>query len=120
MQDFGIICTTIPQYHEDRCISCNACVTNCEKRVTGALSMEDFDIVRDHEKCIGCGECIGKCPTRAWTGSETVYYRMVIMGRTGKRNPRIALPFMLWATQDEINNSLRIPMALWIATLTAA
>lgn len=102
MQDFGIICTTEPQYEPARCISCNACVSNCKKKVTGALEMIEFNVERDHDKCIGCGECIIKCPTGAWTRSETPYYRMVIMGRTGKRNPRIAMPFMKWASEDVV------------------
>lgn len=102
MQDFGIICTTEPQYDVSRCISCEACVKNCKKRVTGALSMNGFNVEKDAEKCIGCGECILKCPTGAWTRSETPYYRMVIMGRTGKTNPRIAMPFMKWASEDVI------------------
>lgn len=102
MQDFGIICTTEPQYDVSRCISCEACVKNCKKKVTGALSMNAFNVERDTDKCIGCGECIIKCPTGAWTRSETHYYRMVIMGRTGKKNPRIAMPFMKWATREVI------------------
>jgi anaerobic sulfite reductase subunit C len=102
MQDFGIICTTEPQYDVSRCISCEACVKNCKKKVTGALEMVEFNVERDTEKCIGCGECIIKCPTGAWTRSETPYYRMVIMGRTGKRNPRIAMPFLKWASEEVI------------------
>ena len=102
MQDFGVICITEPQYDIARCISCEACVKNCKKKVTGALSMNGFNVERDTDKCIGCGECILKCPTGAWTRSEKNYYRMVIMGRTGKKNPRIAMPFMKWATRDVI------------------
>ncbi len=102
MQDFGVICTTEPQYDASRCISCEACVKNCRKRVTGALEVEQYNIKRDVDKCIGCGECILKCPTGAWTRSEKPYYRLVIMGRTGKKNPRIAMPFLKWASEDVV------------------
>lgn len=102
MQDFGIICTTEPQYDASRCISCEACVKACKRRVTGALEMEQYNIKRDKDKCIGCGECILVCPTGAWTRSERVFYRLVIMGRTGKKNPRIAMTFLKWASEDVV------------------
>lgn len=100
MQDFGIICTVEPIYDETKCISCNACVENCSKRVTGALEMKQFSVVRNDQICIGCGECIRKCPTGAWKRSKEKYYRMVIMGRTGKKNPRIAETFIKWGNQE--------------------
>ena len=102
MQDFGIIGMTEPQYESYRCISCKACVTNCKRRVTGALKMENFKIVRDHDKCIGCGECIGKCPTGSWSRSTQKYYKLVIMGRTGKKNPRLAQDFITWVDEESI------------------
>jgi anaerobic sulfite reductase subunit C len=102
MQDFGIIGMTEPQYESYRCISCKACVTNCKRRVTGALKMENFKVVRDHDKCIGCGECIGKCPTSSWSRSTQKYYKLVIMGRTGKKNPRLAQDFITWVDEESI------------------
>lgn len=102
MHDFGIIGMTEPQYDAYRCIGCQACVTNCKKRATGALSFENFKVVRDHSKCIGCGECVGKCPTGAWTRSEEKYYKLAIMGRTGKKNPRLAQDFVTWIDEDNI------------------
>ncbi len=102
MQDFGIICTTEPEYDESRCINCDACVDNCKKRVTDALGVENYSIKRNEAQCIGCGECILKCPTGAWSRSKEKYYRMVIMGRTGKRNPRIARPFIKWGDKESM------------------
>ncbi|WP_032121469.1 sulfite reductase subunit C [Clostridium amazonitimonense] len=102
MHDFGIIGMTEPQYDSYRCIGCKSCVINCKKRATAALSFENFKVVRDHDKCIGCGECIGKCPTGAWTRSDKKYYKLVIMGRTGKKNPRIAQEFIKWIDEESI------------------
>ncbi|WP_443663734.1 sulfite reductase subunit C, partial [Clostridium sp.] len=102
MQDFGIIGMTEPQYEFYRCISCKSCVNNCKKRVTGALKMENFKVVRDQDKCIGCGECIGKCPTSACSRSIKKYYKLVIMGRTGKRKPRLAQDFITWVDEESI------------------
>lgn len=102
MNDFGIICTIEPVYDASRCISCGACVDNCARAVTGALTLQDFSVVRNPEVCIGCGECIRKCPTGAMTRSKTKSYRMVIMGRTGKKNPRIAKTFVNWADKASL------------------
>ena len=102
MQDFGIIGTTMPRYDENRCISCNACVTNCSKRVTGALSEENLAIRRSEDLCIGCGECIRRCPTGAWTRTPESLFRVVIMGRTGKKQPRLAATFLEWADEASV------------------
>ena len=102
MHDFGIIGMTEPQYERNRCVSCGACVRACKKKATGALSFENFKVVRDGSKCIGCGECVMNCPTNAWTRDEKKYYRLAIMGRTGKKKPRLAEDFLLWVDEDSI------------------
>ncbi|MGL4607058.1 MAG: sulfite reductase subunit C [Eubacteriaceae bacterium] len=102
MQDFGIIGMTEPQYEKERCVNCQACVKACKKKSVDALSVKNYRIVRNTEKCIGCGECVINCPTRAWTRSSENYFKLVIMGRTGKRNPRLAEDFLLWADEDNI------------------
>ena len=102
MHDFGIIGMTMPQYDPLRCVSCQACIKGCKALSVDALRMENYKIVRDEEKCIGCGVCITKCPTRALTRSEKKYYKLSIMGRTGKRNPRLGEDFLVWADIDNI------------------
>ena len=102
MQDFGIIGMSEPQYDQDRCIGCEACVKNCKKRATGALKVVNGKVKKDERRCIGCGECVLKCPTGAWTRNPEKFYKLVIMGRTGKKNPRIARPFLEWVDEESI------------------
>ena len=102
LQDYGIIGVCEPEYDYDRCIGCEVCVTNCKKRVTGALTMVNGKVKRDERRCIGCGECVLKCPVSAWTRNPQKYYRVVIMGRTGKKNPRLAQTFIEWADEESI------------------
>ena len=102
MHDFGIIGMTIPQYEPSRCVSCSACIKGCDKLSVNVLRMENYKIERNAEKCVGCGVCVTKCPTRAWTRSQQKYYRLTIMGRTGKRNPRLGEDFLVWVDEDTI------------------
>lgn len=102
MNDFGIVGMVEPQYDYRRCIGCEACVKNCKSQVTGALSLHKEKVIRDGRRCIGCGECILKCPTAAWTRNPTKFYDILIMGRTGKKNPRIAEQFIQWADEEVV------------------
>lgn len=102
MHDFGIIGMTLPQYETDRCVNCEACVKGCDQLSVKALKSENYKVVRNEEKCVGCGVCVTKCPTRAWTRSQKKYYRLTIMGRTGKRNPRLGEDFLVWTDEDTI------------------
>jgi anaerobic sulfite reductase subunit C len=102
MHDFGIIGMTMPQYDASRCVSCNACVKGCDSLSVSALTMENYKIIRNEEKCIGCGVCVTKCPTRAWTRSKKKYYKLSILGRTGKSNPRLGQDFLIWVDEETI------------------
>lgn len=102
MHDFGIIGMTHPQYDVDKCVSCGACIKMCKRKSTEALHAENYAVIRDHSKCIGCGECVINCPTGAWRRSKEKYYRLAIMGRTGKKNPRLGEDFIIWADEESI------------------
>ncbi len=102
MQDFGIIGQALVEIDSSRCIGCEACIINCRKRVTGALRLHNQKAVRDERRCIGCGECVLKCPTGAWTRNPDKYFRLVVLGRTGKKNPRLAATFVEWTTEEAI------------------
>jgi anaerobic sulfite reductase subunit C len=101
MQDIGIIGNVVPDYDEAACIACEACMDNCRKKITNALSIDNCRITRDEDYCIGCGECILKCPTGAFSRGGKLY-RVVVGGRTGKRNPRLANTFIENAEEDVV------------------
>ena len=102
MDDFGIIGMTEPQYDPNRCVGCEQCIKCCKIRSVGALSLVNGKVVRDTDLCIGCGVCVAYCPTRAWTRSKEHYFRLVLLGRTGKKNPRLAEDFIKWADEQSI------------------
>ncbi|SFH09043.1 anaerobic sulfite reductase subunit C [Desulfotomaculum arcticum] len=101
MQDIGVLGMVEPVYDPSRCISCGACVDNCRKRSSGALRMVNYRVERDERQCLGCGECVLTCPNAAWTRGNN-FYRLVIMGRTGKKNPRLARTFLQWVDEDVV------------------
>lgn len=107
LQDFGIIGQAQVEIDPERCVGCEACIKNCRRRVTGALSLVKGRAVRDERRCIGCGECVLRCPTNAWTRNPTPRFRLVVLGRTGKRNPRLAANFLEWVTEEVIVQVLR-------------
>lgn len=44
------------------CIGCGICEKNCPQ---GAVKVENFHAIINHEKCTGCGVCEEKCPKKA-------------------------------------------------------
>ena len=102
MHDFGIIGMAKPVLEPQRCVSCGMCERKCTKLSTGAIKMVNYKPVRNHDRCIGCGECVINCPMNAWTRDPKKYYKLVIMGRSGKKNPRLAEDWLFWADEESI------------------
>lgn len=100
--DFGIIGMALPIFDSSKCISCGRCEKKCKGLSTGAIKMVNYKPQRDHDRCIGCGECVLNCPTSAWTRDSKKHYRLAIMGRTGKRNPRLAEDWIIWTDEASI------------------
>ena len=107
MTDFGIIGVTIPKYNSLRCVGCEACLRACKHHSTDALTFKDGIITRNTNLCIGCGECVEACPTRAFTRSKEVFYRVLIGGRTSKKSPRIGKIFVDFVTEDVLLSILK-------------
>lgn len=102
MHDFGILGMTEPQYNKDRCVDCGACVRVCKKKSVGVLETVNYKVERNANRCIGCGECVLACPTGAWTRGSQKLYRLTLLGRTGKKNPRLGEDFIKWVDEDSI------------------
>lgn len=101
MQDLGILSMVRPVQDKGRCVGCLACVNACQTKVTGALSFDNYQVRRDQRRCIGCGECILSCPTLSWSRGEK-FYRLLVMGRTGKKSPRMAQTFITWLKEQPL------------------
>ena len=102
LHDFGIIGMTLPQFDSSRCVSCFACIKACRQKSVEALEGINYRPRHDGKHCIGCGECVLNCPVSAWTRSQEKYYRLTLLGRTGKRNPRLGEDFIKWVDEDSI------------------
>ncbi|SFG23904.1 anaerobic sulfite reductase subunit C [Lachnospiraceae bacterium C7] len=102
MHDFGIIGMSMPEFDPNRCISCGACVKRCSRKSVGALEMVNYRPVRNEEKCLGCGECVLACPNMAWTRSTKKLYKLTLLGRTGKKNPRLGVDWIKWVDEESI------------------
>lgn len=102
MHDFGIMGMSEPIYDKDRCISCEACVKVCKKKSVDVLKFVNYKVERDEDGCIGCGECVIACPTRAWRRNGEKFFRLTLMGRSGKRNPRLGIDYLKWVDEASI------------------
>lgn len=100
VQDIGVICITEPQHNKERCIGCEACAKRCMTFCHGAIRIKARLPERDAKECSYCGECVLTCPALAWTRKRNMF-RMVIGGRTGKKEVRLARVFIDFLSEKE-------------------
>lgn len=67
LNDLGFMGQSVPEYNQELCIQCNACIEACK---VNAISETDDGVEIDTSKCINCGSCIRVCPTEAITSKE--------------------------------------------------
>lgn len=101
VQDIGIIGIVEPQHNKERCVGCEACAKRCKTFCHEAITMENKLPKRDKNKCTYCGECILVCPSMAWTRKKGMY-KIVIGGRTGKKEVRLARAFLDYLDNKEV------------------
>lgn len=63
--DVGIKGGMAVSWDRDACINCGVCEKICR---TGAVTIQDGEILLDEIKCNHCGRCVKSCPTEAWIG----------------------------------------------------
>ncbi len=51
--------------------------------------------------CIGCSECVLSYPALAWYRGEK-FFRLLVMGRTGKKDPRMDQTFINWLKEEPL------------------
>lgn len=100
VQDIGIIGTVLPEHDSQYCVSCEGCFKRCMTFCHGSIQMKDRMPVRDEKTCTYCGECVLNCPTGAWRRKRAMY-RLVIGGRTGKKEVRLARLFIDFLYEQE-------------------
>jgi dissimilatory sulfite reductase (desulfoviridin) alpha/beta subunit len=64
--DLGIKGAVVPEWLEEACNRCGACIRLCPGK---ALSLSREDLRRDASACLNCGRCLKACSRKAWTGA---------------------------------------------------
>jgi dissimilatory sulfite reductase (desulfoviridin) alpha/beta subunit len=87
IKDIGIIAACSPQFTDERCTLCQACVDACrENAITLTADHECPQI--DFTCCLHCGACMNVCPTGTISkGAQG--YRVQLGGKLG-RHPQLA------------------------------
>ncbi len=87
IKDFGAYKLIYPKISEERCTSCENCITKCREK---ALSLNGNNrITIDWGKCIGCGDCLKACTQEAINAGQE-YWRLTVGGKLG-RHPQLAV-----------------------------
>lgn len=80
-------------------MGCDHSFDNCFCVSIGTNESTNYDMSIDLQPD---GTYLVNCPNAAWTRSDKKYYRLILQGRTGKKNPRLGEDFIKWADEDSI------------------
>jgi anaerobic sulfite reductase subunit C len=84
--DFGIIGALRPEFSDESCTRCGACVEACREHAITLAEFPDNPVI-DFERCLACGQCIKACPTGTLMEGEKGY-RVMVGGKLG-RHPQL-------------------------------
>ncbi len=99
IKDIGIIGASLPEFSDEECTMCGACVDVCRENAVTLLDEKEIPHI-DFTNCVKCGKCADVCPSGTIKRGEEGY-RILLGGKLG-RHPRLAVELDWVYSEDEV------------------